>query len=78
MITKLKKENIKVSKKRVAKSGGVVILPLKEYEDLKKRAIPEYYLTGKEAGKIDKLVKEGLKEYEQGKCKTIKSLADLD
>ena len=40
--------------------------------------VPTFYLKGKEAEKLDKLVKEGLKEYQEGKCKTIKSLADLD
>lgn len=73
-----KNNSINISKKKITESGGVVILPIHEYEDLKRRAVPEYYLTGKEAEEIDKLVEEGLKEYEQEKCKTIKSLADLD
>lgn len=73
-----KNNSINISKKKIAESGGVVILPIHEYEDLKRRAVPEYYLTGKEAEEVDKLVHEGLKEYNEGKCKTIKSLADLD
>lgn len=76
MINKNNSKNI--SKKKIAESGRVIILPIHEYEDLKRRAVPEYYLTGKEAEEVDKLVEEGLNEYEQGKCKTIKSFADLD
>ena len=57
---------------------GIVILPLKEYQKLYKMAVPTYYLRGKEAEALDKLVKEGLKEYEAGRCKSVESLAELD
>lgn len=56
----------------------MVILPLREYKKLCQRAVPTYQLHGKEAEELDKLVEEGLREYKAGKCKTIKSLADLD
>ncbi len=56
----------------------MVILPLREYKKLCERVVPAYYLEGKEAKKLDKLVEEGLKEFRAGKCKTVKSLADLD
>lgn len=69
---------VTISKEKIKKQGGVVILPLKEYQKLCERATPTYYLKGKEAEKLDKLVKMGLKEYRDGKCKTIKSLSDLD
>lgn len=69
---------ITLSKKQIQKSGGVVVLPIEEYRKLSLRAVPEYYLTGKKAKEFDKLVKEGLRDYELGKCKSIKSLADLD
>ncbi len=69
---------ITISKEKIQKQKGVVILPLREYQKLCERAVPVYYLKGKEAKEADKLVKEGLKEYYAGKCKTIKSLADLD
>ena len=68
---------ITISKRQVAK-GGVVVLPLKEYERLKEQSIPTYYLTGKKALALDKLVAQGLKDYKAGKCKTLNSLADLD
>lgn len=64
--------------KNLIKNDDLVIIPRKEYESMKAQAIPTFYLKGKEAEKLDKLVKEGLKEYQDGKCKTIKSLADLD
>ena len=53
------------------------MLSLKEYQKLAARAVPEYYLTGKAAERLDKRVKEGLKEWREGKTKTIKSLKDL-
>ncbi len=72
------KNSITISRDTVQKRGGIVILPLREYKKLCERAAPTYYLKGKEAEKLDKLVAEGLKEYRRGKCKTIKSLSDLD
>lgn len=68
---------ITISKKRVNKHGGVVILSLKEYQKLRERVVPIHYLKGKEAGKLDKLVKDGLKAYQGGSCKIIQSLADI-
>lgn len=72
------KNSIVISKEKIRQEGGIVVLPLKEYQKLYKRAVPTYYLKGKEAKKLDKLVEEGLEEYRKGKCKEIKSLADLD
>ena len=69
---------ITIQKEKIEKQGGVVILPLKIYQELLRRAVPTYYLTGKEAEKVDKLVEEGLREYRAGKTKKIRSLADLD
>ncbi|MEK7500488.1 MAG: hypothetical protein AAB649_07885 [Patescibacteria group bacterium] len=69
---------ITIQKEQVEKQAGVVILPIGEYQKLVKRALPTYYLTGKEAKKLDKLVNEGLRAYKSGKTKKIRSLADLD
>jgi len=69
---------ITIPKEKIQTQKGVVILPLKEYQKLCERAVPTYYLKGKKAEELDRLVKKGLKEYRQGKCKTLKSLADLD
>jgi len=72
------KISITISKEKIRQEGGMVILPLKEYQKLYERAIPTHHLKGKGAKDLDKLVKEGLKDYREGKCKKIKSLADLD
>ena len=69
---------ISLSKKQIQKSKGVVVLPIEEYRKLAERAVPEYYLTGKAARDLDKLVEGGLRDYKSGKCRNIKSLADLD
>ena len=70
--------NITVQKSKIEKQKGMVILPLKEYQKLVERIVPTYYLTGKAAKDLDKLVEEGLREYGAGKTRKIKSLADLD
>jgi len=77
-MAKRSKNSIIISKEEIQKKGGVVILSLREYRKLCERAVPTYYLKGKEAEELDKLVEEGLREYRKGRCKTIKSLADLD
>ena len=64
--------------KNLIKNDDLVIIPRKEYESMKAQMAPTFYLKGKEADKLDKIIREGLKEYQEGKCKTIKSLADLD
>lgn len=69
-----KNNSINISKKKIAESGGVIVLPIHEYEDLKRRAVPEYYLTGKKTEEADKLVREGLKEYNEGKTISASSL----
>ncbi|MEK9184070.1 MAG: hypothetical protein AAB890_03295 [Patescibacteria group bacterium] len=72
------KDNITIRKETIQKNGGVVVLSLKEYEELRRQAMPTYYLSGKEAEAVDKLVKQGLRDYKAGKCKEIQSLANLD
>jgi len=69
---------VTIQKARVEREKGVVILPIREYQKLLQKAVPTYYLTGKEAEKLDKLVNEGLKEYRAGKTRKIRSLSDLD
>lgn len=62
---------ITISKRNIRRQGGFVILPLREYEELREKAIPTYCMEGKEAEELDKLVEEGLKDYRDGK--TIKA-----
>jgi len=72
------KKTVSISRSEVDKKGAIVILSLKEYQKLCERAVPTYYLKGEEAENLDKLVEEGLREHRKCRCKTIKSLADLD
>jgi len=65
-------------KKAASKDKGVVVLPVQEYQRLIVAAVPTYYLSGKEATDLDKLVNEGVREYRAGKTRTIRSLSDLD
>lgn len=69
---------VAVSKNLIEKEGGVVVLSLREYQKMQASSVPTYYLHGKEAKSLDKLVKNGLKSYKNGKTKIVKSLADFD
>jgi len=60
------------------KQNGLVILTVEDFHKLCENQIPTYYLTGKKAKELDRLVKEGLREYEEGKCRSVKSLSELD
>jgi hypothetical protein len=68
---------INISKNKIKKIGGLVILPVKEYECLRASVTPTYYLSGKAAKDLDKLVKGGVRNYKSGKTKVLRSLADL-
>jgi len=78
MANQVDKNSITISRETIQKKGGIVILPLREYRKLCERAVPTYYLKGKKAEELDKLVKEGLRAHNLGKTRKIKSLADLD
>lgn len=69
---------ITIPRSKVDKASGVVVLPIKEYRRLLAASVPTYYLKGKAARDLDKLVAEGLREYKAGKTKTLRSLADFD
>ena len=69
---------ISISKSKVAREAGVVVLPVKEYQRLLRAAVPTYYLTGKAARDLDRLVEDGLREHRAGKTRVLRSLADLD
>ncbi|MEK7502961.1 MAG: hypothetical protein AAB556_00775 [Patescibacteria group bacterium] len=69
---------ITLPKEKIEKAGGLVILPIEEYEKLRQASVPTYYLSGKEAEELDKLVEQGLKDHKTGKTRKIKSLSDLD
>lgn len=70
--------NITISRVKIEKQKGMVVLPVEEYKKLLERSAPTYYLSGGTAKKLDNLVKEGLEDYRTGRTKRIKSLTDLD
>lgn len=76
MANQTNKNLITISREAVRKKGGIVILPLEEYQKLCERAVPVYYLKGKEAEELDKLVEEGLKEYGEGKIIKASSIGE--
>lgn len=57
--------------KNLIKNDDLVILPRKEYENMKARMTPIFYLKGKNAKNLDKRVSEGLREYRKGKTETL-------
>jgi hypothetical protein len=65
-----------IQKERIKNEGGVVVLPLKKYHELCAMAVPTYYLKGKAAKNLDKLVQEGLKEYKRGETIYAHSLKE--
>ena len=69
-------KTVTVQEEKIQKEQGVVILSLKEYHKLLERAVPKYYLTGKAARDLDKLVEESLKEHREGKTISAPSLTE--
>ena len=67
---------VTIDREKIEKQGGVVILSLKEYQELCERAVPTYYLKGKRAEELDSLVEEGLKEYERGETIEAESIKE--
>lgn len=51
-------------------------MPVKTYRQLLDAAIPTYYLTGKVATDLDKLVEEGLRDYAEGKTISASSISE--
>lgn len=78
MITQNTNNLITISKRSVQKKGGMVVLPVEEYNRLRERIVPIYYLKDEQAQELDRQVNQGLKDYITGKCKKINSLSDLD
>lgn len=78
MAVKTNNNSIIIDRETIQKKRGIVILSLEEYQELRKRAVPSYHLKGREAEELDKLVRAGLREYNNGKTREIRSLAELD
>ncbi len=73
MSTQATNNLVTISKRSIQKKGGMVVLPVEEYNKLKERAVPTYYLKDKQAKYLDKEVDQGLKDYKSGKCKKIQT-----
>ncbi len=69
--------NVFTIPRRVAKNDDLIIIPRKEYEQMKSRMFPVVNLVGKAAVHLDRRVAKALQYYRQGKTKAIKSLTDL-
>lgn len=69
---------ITIQKNTIQKRGGVVLLPLKEYQKLLEQRVPTYYLSGAKALQLDRLVKSSVREYRRGNARRIRSLDDLN
>lgn len=65
---------VTLPKEKIEKMGGLVILPVEEYEKMRMAAVPTYYLHGKEAEELDKLVERGLKNHKAGKTIRARSI----
>jgi len=74
MVKVLENQIISIPQKALKK--GVVLLDLEEYKKMQTRGIPTFYLEGKESEELDKLVEEGLKEYERGETVDAPSLKE--
>ncbi|MBI5400496.1 MAG: hypothetical protein HZB12_00035 [Candidatus Yonathbacteria bacterium] len=55
------------------KNDDLVVLPRREYESMKARMFPIFFLKGKNAKSLDKRVSGGLTEYRKGKTETLES-----
>lgn len=71
---KLATTTIKVPRESLKK--GVVLLDLAEYRRLQANSVPTYYLTGKKALALDRLVEEGLREHYAGRTTKASSLKE--
>lgn len=69
-------DTVTLSRSAILKQKGMVVLPIREYRRLCEMAVPTYYLKGKEAEELDKLVRDGLKEYRAGKTIKANSLGE--
>ena len=63
---------ITIPKKLIkTKNDDLVVISRKEYENLKAKTIPVFFLKGKKAKNLDKRVEEALKEHKKGKTETL-------
>ena len=63
-------------KAALEKKRSVVVLPIDEYNRLLAASSPTYYLKGKAALRLDKLVEKSMREYYEGKTIKANSLGE--
>lgn len=59
--------------KKLLHGDDLIVIPRKEYEEMKSRMIPIIYLKGKSAKQLDKRVEEGMREYKKGKTESMEA-----
>ena len=69
--------NIVTIPRKIAGKDDLVVIPRKEFEQMQSRMFPVLYLKGKSAARLDRRVENAIRDYEKGRKKKIKSLADL-
>ena len=57
--------------RNLIQNDDLVILPRREYESMKARMFPVFFLKGKNAKNLDKRVNEGVAEYRKGKTEAL-------
>lgn len=68
--------SVAIGKNQIKVEDDMVIIPLREYHKLLEKTAPVYYLKGKQALRLDRLVENGLKEHREGKTIKASSLKD--
>ncbi len=63
-------------RKATENDKGVVVLPIIEYRQLLAATIHSYYLSGKEATDLDRLVEGNLREHRAGKSISANSIRE--
>lgn len=64
--------------KSITGNEELIVMPRREYERMRSSVVPEIYLKGRAAKRLDRRVNQALLDYRTGKTKKIRSLADLD
>ena len=59
--------------KSVIGNDELVVMPRKEYEQMKSSLIPTFFLKGRAAKRLDRRVEKSLKEYRAGKTEPMRS-----
>ena len=60
------------------KSEDLVVITRKEYESMKAKILPVFFLKGKKARNLDKRVEEALKEHKKGKTEKLESFLEKE